>query len=42
MGISKDTIKKYYQEYSKIINDNNISKDDFLDGLTTFIIDKLY
>ena len=42
MGISIDKIKKFFKEYSKIINDNNISKDDFIDGLTTFIIDKLY
>ena len=41
MGIKIDKLKDYYKEFSKTINDN-ISKDEFIDGLTAFIIDKLY
>ena len=41
MGIKIDKLKDYYKEFSKTINDN-ISKEEFIDGLTAFIIDKLY
>jgi hypothetical protein len=41
MGIKIDKLKGLCQEYSKTINDN-INKEEFIDGLTAFIIDKLY
>ena len=41
MGIKMDKLKELCQEYSKTINDN-INKEEFIDGLTAFIIDKLY
>ena len=41
MGIKMDKLKELYQEYSKTINDI-INKEEFIDGFTAFIIDKLY
>ena len=41
MGVKIDKIKEYYNEYSKNI-DENVSKEEFKDGLIAYIIDNLY
>jgi len=41
IGVTIDTIKKHSVDYSKMCK-NNIPKDEFIDGLTAYIIDKIY